>query len=134
MTGIPYADSSNTRLTTTMTTTISTSAVQEIVNRLKLARHRQSTKQIYYSVWKLFNEFFIKLDRKPHAWEDRIVLFIGYLIDNHRQSSTIRSYISAIKAVLQDDGIILDQDQALLTSLTRACRLQNDRVRTRLPI
>ena len=115
-------------------TTISTSAIQEIVDRLKLARHQASTKKMYYSVWKSFNQFFVKLDRKPSAWKDRIVLYIGYLIDNHRQSATIKSYISAIKAVLQDNGIALDQDQALLTSLTRACRLQNDRVRMRLPI
>ena len=55
-------------------------------------------------------------------------------MENNKQSLTIKSYISAIKAVLFDDGVIINQDQLLLSSLTRACRLKNDRVRTRLPI
>ena len=61
-------------------------------------------------------------------------MFIGFLIDKNRQSSTIKSYISAIRAVLQDDGVILDENKFLITSLTRACKLKNDRVHTRLPI
>ena len=62
------------------------------------------------------------------------MLFIGHLIEKKRQSTTIKCYISAIKAVLLDDEIVINPDTVLLTSLTRACRLQNDRVRTRLPI
>ena len=113
---------------------ISSAAIQAIVDRLKVSRHRKSTGKIYYSVWRTFNEFFIKLDVKPLTWEERIVLFVGHLIDRKRQSATIKSYISAIKAVLQDDCIYINQDEALLSSLTRACRLENDRVHTRLPI
>ena len=55
-------------------------------------------------------------------------------MENNRQSSTVRSYISAIKAVLQEDGVIIDQDNYLLTSLTKACKYKNDQVRIRLPI
>ena len=71
---------------------------------------------------------------KPTSWEDRLILFVGHLIDNDRKSATIKSYISAIKAVLKTDGQSLDENKYLLKSLTRACKLKNDRVRTRLPI
>ena len=97
-------------------------------------RHRQSTKKNYYSVWKTFNKFFIRLDCKPTSWEKRLILFIGYLVQTKKKSATIRSYISAIKAVLYNSGIKLKLDEALLTALTQACKLRNDRVQTRLPI
>ena len=118
----------------TSSSTISTQEVQYIVNDLKTHRHRGSTKRNYYVVWKLFNKFFLHLDKKPCKWEDRLVLFVGYLIDQNKQSSTVKSYISAIRAVLRNIGIKLECDQFLLNSLTRACKLENDRVRTRLPI
>ena len=53
---------------------------------------------------------------------------MGHLIQNKRQSGTIKSYISAIKAVLMGANIKINEDQYLLTSLI------NDEVRTRLPI
>ena len=113
---------------------ISTSEIQTIVDKLKYGDQRLSTKNIYHSVWKHFNEFFIKLDSKPSSWEERLILFVGHLINNNRKSSTIRSYISAIKAVLAKDGHSLNEDKVLLKSLTRACKLENDTVKTRLPI
>ena len=74
--------------------------------------------------------FFIQLDRKPDNWEDRLTLFVGYLIENKRKCS----YISAIKAVLKQDGIELCEDKYLLSSLTRVCRKKNDHIITHLPI
>ena len=50
------------------------------------------------------------------------------------QSASVRSYISAIKRTLIDDGYNWDDNQLLLSSLTRACKLTNDTVKTRLPI
>ena len=97
---------------------ISASAVQAIVDQLKYQSNRVSTRQNYYAVWWQFNEFFIKLDTKPQSWEDRLVLFVGYLIGGNRKSTTIKSYISAIKKVLREDGVILNQDEYLLRSLT----------------
>ena len=88
----------------------------------------------YYTVWKLFNKFLMRLDKKPENWNDRLVLFVGYLVNEKRQSSTVRSYISAIKTVLMDDGFDISEDQYLIKSLTRACRLTNDKIKTRLPI
>ena len=46
----------------------------------------------------------------------------------------VKSYISAIKAVLKTNGIELNENQYLILSLTKACRLKNDNVKTRLPI
>ena len=119
----------------TTESTISTTAIQNIVQKLKTQRVRDSTKKNYYSVWKNFNEFFIRLDMKPASWEERLVLFIGYLIEKKNfKSQSVKSYISAIRGVLHDDGIELNDNKFLLSALTRACKLKNDKVRTRLPI
>ena len=99
-----------------------------------MQQNRQSTYRNYRSVWKKFNEFIINLDVKPKYWEDRATLFIGYLIDKGYQSSTIKSYVSAIKRTLVDDKYEWEDSKILLTSLTRACKLKNDCVTARRPI
>ena len=76
----------------------------------------------------------MKLDVKPKTLEDRLVLFVRFLVDNKLKSSTVKTYISAIRGTLADDGIKLNEDQFLITSLTCACRLQDDRVIHRLLI
>ena len=108
--------------------------MQQIVDKLKTEGIKSSTKRCYYSAWRTFNQFFIRLDKKPDNWEDRIVFFVAYLIQDDKQSQTIRSYISAVKKVLRDDGIEINEDKMLLASLTKACKLKNDSVKTRLPI
>ena len=114
---------------------ISTASIQSMVDKLKTQGIRNSTRRNYYSVWKQFNLFYIKLDHKPDNWEERVVLFVGYLIEIKRtQSQTGRSYVSAIKKVLWDDGILLNEDRVLINSLTKACKIKNDRIRHRLPI
>ena len=70
-----------------------------------MSKNRQSTKENYLAIWRHFNKFLIKLDRRPPLWEDRVSLFSAYLIEHRKvQSSTLRSYISAIKRILTDDG------------------------------
>ena len=59
---------------------------------------------------------------------------MGYKIDQGMQSSTVKSYVSAIKKTLIDDGYSWDDNKVLVSSLTKACRIINDRVMTRLPI
>ena len=113
---------------------ISTAAIEDIINDLKLHKYRDSTHRNYYGIWKTFNEFYIKLDRKPRAWEDRIVLFAAHLISENRKSTTIKSYVSAIKAVLSQINIKVHEDTCLINSLTRACKLEKDRVSVRFPI
>ena len=90
--------------------------------------------QNYYAVWKSFNKFFVQLDVKPKTWEDRLVLFVGHLIQRKLKSNTIKSYISAIRSVLSDDDIELNVNQCLLTSLTKACKIVNDTVELKIPI
>ena len=98
--------------------TISSSAIRDIVDHLKLERHRESTRKNYYSIWKIFSQFFLKLDCRPDTWEDRIILFVGYLIINNKKSNTIRSYVSAIKSILIDEGHEITEDKVLLAALT----------------
>ena len=99
-----------------------------------MKKYQDSTKNNYYTIWRLFNKFLIRLDRKLKQWNQRLVLFVGHLIQQKKQSSTICSYVSAIRAVLQDNDIPCNHDELLITSLTRACKFFNDRVKTRLPI
>ena len=113
---------------------LSTKEIKGIVESLRHQQYRDSTKANYYRIWNIFAKFYLRLDCKPIAWDERLVLFVGYLVDNKLQSSTVKSYISAIKAVLKEDGIKLGDDQYLITSLTRACKLKNDQIKTRLPI
>ena len=105
-----------------------------IIEKLKGKNVRGSTSKNYLAIWRIFNKFIIKLDKRPDNWEDKTALFCAYLIDKGTQSQTVKSYISAIKAVLREDGYMWNQDRALLNSLTKACQLQNDRMRVRLPI
>ena len=108
--------------------------MQQIIEKLRLEGVKNSTRRSYYSAWRTFNHFFVRLDVKPDNWEDRLVLFVGFLIKERKQSQTIKSYISAIKKVLQDDNVIINENRVLLSSLTKACKMKNDKVRTRLPI
>ena len=105
-----------------------------IIDKLKLKRIRESTKRNYYTIWKQFNNFYLKLDKKPESWEDRIVLYVGHLINKNRQSQTIKSYISALRAILLEDGFELQEDKFLLSALVRACKINNDRIKARFPI
>ena len=113
---------------------ISAGAIEKLIDSLKQNRFRSSTLANYYVIWKKFNEFIIKLDKKPTNWESRITLYAGYLVNNGKKSTTINSYVSAIKGFLLINNIKIKEDRYLLTSLTKACKLVNDKVRTRLPI
>ena len=106
----------------------------QVIDRLRCKSNRNSTRKTYHRIWTTFNKFLIRLDDKPQCWEERVTIFIAYLIEQGRQSSTIKSYVSAIKNVLMTDGYEWSDSKILLTSLTRACKLENDIVKTRLPI
>ena len=77
----------------------------------------------------------MNLDTKPfNTWEEKTALFGAYLVDNGIQSSTLKSYFSDIKHILKLDGYQWDDKKVLLSALVRSCKLENDRVKTRLPI
>ena len=122
------------QMTQTSTTTgsmISSSAMEQIVDRLKSQCRRDSTRLNYLNIWRSFNKFLMHLDKKPKSWERRIVLYVEYLIDQKCKSTTINSYISAIKAVLRDDGRKINEDRFLLNALVKACKLKVDRVKVK---
>ena len=54
------------------------------------------------------------------------MLFVGYLIDKNRKSMTVKSYVSASKAILTEIDVELNENKVLLTSITRVCRLKKD--------
>ena len=113
----------------------STYYLEGILDQLKNEAHQDSTKLTYYNIWKNFNQFIIKLDRMPKSWEDRLSLYCAFLITvKNRKSSTIRTYVSAIKHVLKTDGYDWDDGKILLNTLTKSCKLKNDVLKVRLPI
>ena len=93
-------------------------------------------KENYLTVWRAFNKFLVRLDRQTyrHSWEERTSLFATYLINQGTQSSTLKSYFSAIKFMVKLVGYEWDDNKVILTLLTKSCRLRNDSVMTRLPI
>ena len=113
---------------------LSTRDIMELVEQLHHECFRSTTQQNYYGIWKNFNKIFLRLDVKPNAWEERLTLYVGYLVGCNKQSATIKSYISVIKAVLYGMGIELNEDCYLLVSLTKACRLSNDKLHAKIPI
>ena len=115
--------------------TLSSDAISGIVEKLKSERCRSSTCKTYHAIWKVFGKFYSRLDKKPIEWVDKLVLFAGYLIEVCKlQSQTVKTYLSAIKAVLAEDGIQIESDNFVLRSLTHACKLKNDRIITHFPI
>ena len=106
----------------------------DVIDKLKSQTTRSSTTENYIKIWRLFNKFIIRLDKKPNSWEERLTLFCAYMVSKGNKSATIKSYISAIKSVLKTDDYIMNENKLILGSLTQACRLVNDTVRTRLPI
>ena len=71
----------------------------------------------------------------PKTWEDRLSLYCAYLIEiKGRKSTTIRTYASAIKFVLTTDGYDWNDGKVLLNTITKSCKLKNDRLKIRLPI
>ena len=113
---------------------ISTEKMENIIDSLKGKGVRKATNKNYLSIWRQFNNFIIRLDRNPDNWEERVSLYCAFLVNKGLQSQTIKSYISGIKNILKEDGYNWDEGKALLSSLTKACKLQNDQIRIRLPI
>ena len=117
-----------------MSSTLSIWDIRKAIDKLKMERYCDGTRKNYYAIWKVSNKFFLRLDIKPDNWEDRLVLFAGFLAKENKRASTIKCYISVIKAILQVDGFRIHEDRFLLSSITRACTYKNDYPRTHLPI
>ena len=76
----------------------------------------------------------MKLDVIPKFWENRLALYCAHLINKGTQSSTVRSYITAMKGILIDDNYKWNDDLVVLQTLVKVCRTVNDRVKPRFPI
>ena len=61
-------------------------------------------------------------------------MYSAALIQKGIQSSTLKSYISAIKSTLIDDNYKWNDDLIIVRTLTRACCKLNDHVKARFPI
>ena len=104
------------------------------MEKIKSLKYRESTKKTCQMVWRKFNTFLLKLDFQLKSLEERTSMFGAYLFDQGIQSATLKSYFSAIKSMLVDDGYKWDDDRVILGTLTCACKMVNDSFRTRLPI
>ena len=115
---------------------ISVEHVNTVLERLKNKQTRSSTANNYLAIWRQLNNFLIHLDIKQYhlSLEERTALFGAHLVDKGVQSSTLKSYFSAIKHVLKQDGYTWDDNKVILSSLVKGCKLENDRVKVRLPI
>ena len=121
-------------MTSSESSKISSEHLSNKIGLMTYNSRRHSTNQNYQRVWRLFNKFIIKLDIIPDMWEQKTALFIVYMTEKGCQSTTLKSYISAIKATLQGDGYKWDDKLVLLGSLTKACKINNDRIKVNLPI
>ena len=120
--------------TSSSSSRISTVYMQRTLEKLLMNQHRSSTAKNYFRIWRTFNDFIVRLDIRPKLWEERTSLFVAYMIDKGAQSSTIKSYVSAIKKTLVMDKYPWKDELIKLSSLTRACKLVNDKIQVRLPI
>ena len=71
----------------------------------------------------------------PKSWEDRLSIYCTYLIAiKQLKSQTVKSYISGIKHVLITDGYDWNDGKVILNTLTKSCKIKNDKLKVRLPI
>lgn len=63
-----------------------------------------------------------------------MVLYVSFLADIGSASGTVASYMSAIRYVLRQDGIEINDKSCRLSAIIRACKLHNDIVTVRRPI
>ena len=59
---------------------LSTSKMEEILDRLESSSIRKSTRDSYIKIWRSFNKFkfTLRLDRIPKKWEDRALLYLAF--------------------------------------------------------
>ena len=113
---------------------ISSKAIKNIIDHLRLEKNRDSTRRNYHTIWKIFSKFYLSLDSKPTEWEERLSLFAGYLINDKKKLATVKSYVTAVQSILREDNIEISEDRYLLNALTRACKYHVEHCTVRKPI
>lgn len=130
LTGIDNTSSESTEYRTVY----SMEQYKHILMMIKGMRLRIKTRKMYRSRWIAFNKFLQQFDVMPDTWEERLHIYAAHLIDNKKQSSTVRTYLTAIKQILRLADIEVQEDKYLLASLIKACKLRNDHLYIRMPI
>ena len=114
---------------------ISLRQLQLTAENLCNQQHCPSTGRMYHHAWKNFNDLLVALDERPSDWNDKIMLFAAQLIVEKHPVPTIKSYVSAVKSFLRDDGIEIDDNSVMLSSLIKSCKYMTcNRGLVRLPI
>lgn len=80
-------------------------------------------------------DFYHKLDEKHQPYEQRLALFIAYMIKKRYEKATIKTYISGIKYMLRNIiKVSVDDEQYHFSALIKSARYRNNKVFLRLPI
>lgn len=90
-----------------------------------------ASKDSYHGIFRNFIDFLNIFNTVPERWEDKIVLYTTFLADNIYEEATIRSYLSAIRHELKQDGVILHEDRCKLEAIIRSSRYKNKGKRDR---
>ena len=102
---------------------------------MKQQKRHKSTKRGYRQAWMNLNVFLICMDRIPDSWDDRVCLFVKQLIVERYPPQTIQSYATAVKAMLKDEGVAIEDNSVVLAALIRSSKqVGKTESRTRLPI
>lgn len=106
-----------------------------VLDKMKGMKHKPATRRKYHRVFTGLANFVWRLDKKPNNWGDRLILYIAWLSEVKKlQSSTLKSYISAIKQVLITEGYEINEDRVVLDSIIKTTKARNDKLLRRLPI
>lgn len=96
---------------------------------------QDSSLKVYITAWRAMNDFYCRLDNKPKPYEQRLALFVAYMIKKRYEKQTIKTYISGIKYVLRNILHIQIDDAAFsFTALIKGARYKNSKPHLRLPI
>ena len=98
------------------------SRLKEIVERLKREQICPRSQRTYHHAWHNFSKFMVRLDERPDTWTDSLVYFTANLIVEGHPKPTIKSYVSAVKHVLQEDGIQLEDNSLALSALLKSTK------------
>ena len=64
----------------------------------------------------------MRLDDRPTTWDDKLVMFTANLIVEKHPEPMIRSYVSAVRTFLKEDGIQIDNNSVTLSALLKSTK------------
>lgn len=86
---------------------------------------KKNTKRSYRTAYLDFTKFNLGLDNMPELLDDQLAMFVAYRVEKGDFSTTISSYLSGIKSMLQLDGVEINTRTARLRALIKACKYKN---------